>query len=115
MTVISSVSCRASSSRPPLFVQGDAFAPLLDHRLQHGENAVFVDSFQVALAAGGDIAVLKRRQDQPDGGEGPLLLGLHGGLQGVVQTGAEHGAPPGFSGNVDVTEKRPKRQLLDSI
>ena len=42
----------------PLFVEHDRFAPLLDHPLQHARDVGVGQSLEIALPAGGDVALL---------------------------------------------------------
>jgi len=48
----------------------------------------------LAAAASGDVTVLKRGKDQAKCRDRPLILGLHGRFQRIVEAGAQHGSGP---------------------
>src|SRR3546814_8627630 len=64
---------------------------LTHHLLEHLEDGVVPHALAVALGPLGDVAVLERGQDEPQGRGGQRLLGLHGIFQGVAKTGTQHG------------------------
>jgi NADP-dependent 3-hydroxy acid dehydrogenase YdfG len=78
-------------------VELDALVALAHHLLHHLDDLGLADPVGDAAAAGGDVAVLERRQDQPQRRDGALILGLHRLLQLVTQPLAQHGrTPPRF-------------------
>jgi len=74
-------------------VELDALVALAHHLLHHLDDLGLADAVGDAAAAGGNVAVLERRQDQAQGRHGALVLGLHRLLQRFAKLISQHGRP----------------------